>query len=101
MRIIENIVMARRRRNERDKSQIIHLSLTARRSMRITAIQMKAVRNKRRSIVVRGKTRACSPPSSRVRISEQASEAGKPISGSSWYCLSLSESLKQSVKEFT
>ena len=88
MRIIENMVIARRRRNERDKSQIIHLkceagfrnglvscehlfnanenliekvtylSLTAKRSMRITAIQMKAVRNKRRSIVVRGKTRA-------------------------------------------
>ena len=56
-----------------------HRSLTARSSMRMTAIQMKAVRNNKRRIVVLGSTRAWSPPSSRVRMREQAREAGKPV----------------------
>ncbi len=36
-----------------------YLSLTASRSMRMTAIQMKAVRKRRRRMVVRGNTSAC------------------------------------------
>ena len=47
--------------------------------MRMTAIQMKAVRNNKRRIVVLGSTRAWSPPSSRVSMREQAKEAGKPV----------------------
>ena len=63
------------------QSKIIssHRSLTARSSMRMTAIQMKAVRNNKRRIVVLGSTRAWSPPSSRVSMREQAKEAGKPV----------------------
>ena len=108
--------MARRRRKLRDRSQMMHRSLTASSSIRMTAIQMKAVRNSRRRMVVRGSTSACtnqselsivvggpiraqycggwtnqssvftcSPPSSSVTSSEQDSEAGNPMSGSSWY----------------
>ena len=36
-----------------------HLSLTARSNMRMTAIQIKAVRNRSSRMVVRGNTRAC------------------------------------------
>ena len=47
--------------------------------MRMTAIQMKAVRKSKRRIVVLGRTKAWSPPRRRVRINEQAREAGKPV----------------------
>ena len=75
-----------------------YLSLTARSNIRITAIHIKAVRNKSKRMVVRGRTRACnwlkiriqsqfshhsvltcSPPRRRVRIKEHARDAGKPI----------------------
>ena len=46
------------RRKDLDRSQMIHLSLTARSNMRMTAIQMKAVRKSRSRMVVRGRTRA-------------------------------------------
>jgi hypothetical protein len=41
------------------RRRMYYLSLTASRSMRMTAIQMKAVRKRRRRMVVRGSTSAC------------------------------------------
>ncbi len=79
-------------------------------SMRMTAIQTKAVRKSRRRIMVRGSTRACmegdffkkilwettrcnffiilhtcTPPSKSSSSRAQTSDPGKPRSGSSWY----------------
>ena len=57
--------------------------LTASKSMRMTAIQMKAVRNNNRRMVVRGRATAWMPPRSRSRSSAQTREPGKPRSTSS------------------
>jgi hypothetical protein len=46
-------------RKRRRRRRMYYLSLTASRSMRMTAIQMKAVRKRRRRMVVRGSTSAC------------------------------------------
>ena len=40
MRMMEKMVMARRRRKERERSQMMHLRRTARRSIKITCRQI-------------------------------------------------------------
>lgn len=52
-------VIARRSEKLCDRSQKIHFSLTASRSIRIELIQMNAVRNRSNSIKVRGNAEIC------------------------------------------
>jgi hypothetical protein len=59
------------------------LYLTAKRRIRITEIQMKAVRNKRSKILVLGKTTAWMPPIRIKSIRAQTRPPGKPKSTSS------------------
>ena len=59
--------------------------LTANRSIRITATQINAVRNKRRRIFVLGRTTAWMPPIKRSNINAHTRPPGNPKSRSSWY----------------
>jgi hypothetical protein len=51
----------------------------------MTAIQMKAVRKRRRRIVVRGRATAWMPPRRSSNRSAHTNDPGKPRSASSWY----------------
>lgn len=50
-----------------------------------TAVQTKAVRNKRSRMSVRGKTASWTPPKNTNRTKLQASELPKLLSASRWY----------------
>jgi hypothetical protein len=62
-----------------------------------TAVQTKAVRNRRRRMSVRGKTANWTPPKKTRRTKLQAKELPKLLSASRWYCTTMEKTVPAKV----